>query len=405
MSTISTLFLIAVVAVLAPLLSEITPGRALPVVVAEIVLGIVAGPMLGIAEPDAVLELLAGLGLAFLFFLAGAEIDIKRISGRPLLLGAQGWLLSLVLGVIVAVGLAAADIASPVKFVAAALATTALGTLMPILRDARVLETDLGRYVIAVGMFGELCPIILISLLLSGSTDEALTTALLIAFTVIALACAVAAKRLRPPRFMALLDRSMHTTSQLPVRACVLLLVALVYVARDFGFDMILGAFAAGMVVSLAAPSIREPEVLKHKLEAIGFGFLVPVFFITSGLTFDLDGLANDPGSLALVPIFLLALLAVRGLPALLYRRDLGGRDQIALAFYSATTLPIVVAITTIAVTDEKMGSDTAAALIAAGMFSVLIFPTVGRLVSSATGASTAAGGEPPRVSEASAAS
>jgi Kef-type K+ transport system membrane component KefB len=384
-TTVSTLFLIAVIAVLAPLLSEITPAAMLPVVVAEIVLGIVAGPMLGIAEPSALLELLSGLGLAFLFFLAGAEIDLDRISGRPLFLGAGGWLVSLVLAVIVAGGLAAADIASPVKFVAAALATTALGTLMPILRDANLLQTHLGRYVIAVGMFGELCPIILISLLLSGSTDEFLTTALLIAFTAIALACATMAKRMRPPRFMALLDRSMHTTSQLPVRVCMLLLIALVYVARDFGFDVILGAFAAGMVVSLASPSIKEPEVLKHKLEAIGFGFLVPIFFITSGITFDLDGLANDPASIALVPIFLLALLGVRGLPALLYRNDLRPRDQLALAFYSATSLPIIVAITTIAVTDEKMGSDTAAALVAAGMLSVLIFPSVARLLSRAT--------------------
>ena len=190
---------------------------------------------------------------------------------------------------------------------------------------------------------------------------------------------------MRPPRFMALLDRSMHTTSQLPVRVCMLLLIALVYVARDFGFDIILGAFAAGMVVSLASPSIKEPEVLKHKLEAIGFGFLVPIFFITSGIVFDLDGLTNDPGSIALVPIFLLALLAVRGLPALLYRNDLRPRDQLALAFYSATSLPIIVAITTIAVTDRKMGSDTAAALVAAGMLSVLIFPTVARLLSRAT--------------------
>jgi Kef-type K+ transport system membrane component KefB len=395
---VSTLFLIAFIAVLAPFLSEITPAAMLPVVVAEIVLGIVAGPVLGIAKPSDLLELFSGLGLAFLFFLAGAEIDLDRISGRPLLLGASGWLVSLVLATIVAVGLSVGDMASPVKFVAAALATTALGTLMPILRDAHVLQTHLGRYVIAVGMFGELCPIILISLLLSGSTHEFLTTALLIAFTAIALACATVAKSVRPPRFMALLDRSMHTTSQLPVRFCMLLLVALVYVARDFGFDVILGAFAAGMVVSLASSSIKEPEVLKHKLEAIGYGFLVPIFFITSGITFDLDGLTSNPGSLALVPIFLLALLAVRGAPALLYRNDLRPRDQLALAFYSATSLPLIVAITTIAVTDRKMGSDTAAALVAAGMLSVLIFPSVARLLSRATAKAAPPLGDAPEV-------
>jgi Kef-type K+ transport system membrane component KefB len=397
-TTVSTLFLIAIIAVLAPLLSEITPAALLPVVVAEIVLGIVAGPMLGIAEDSALLELLAGLGLGFLFFLAGAEIDLSRIKGRPLTLAASGWLASLVLAIIAAVAFAAGDIASPVKFVAAALATTALGTLMPILRDANLLHTHLGRHVIAVGMFGELGPIILISVLLSGSTDEYLTTALLITFTLIALACATVAKRARPPRFMALLDRSMHTTSQLPVRVCMLLLIGLVYVARDFGFDIILGAFAAGMVVSLASPSIKEPEVLKHKLEAIGFGFLIPIFFITSGIVFDLDGLTNDPGSIALVPIFLLALLAVRGIPALLYRNDLRPRDQLALAFYSATSLPIIVAITTIAVTDGKMDSDTAAALVAAGMLSVLIFPAVARFLSRATAQAAPRAGEAPEI-------
>jgi Kef-type K+ transport system membrane component KefB len=380
--TLTTLFLVAVIAVLAPLLSELTPSHALPVVVAEIALGILAGPVFHLAKPNAVLSALAGLGLAFLFFLAGAEIDLGRIRGRPLMLGAVGWAVSLGLALAVAGAFAATDIASPVIFVAGALATTALGTLMPILRDAGVLETRLGTYVVAVGMVGELCPIVLISLLLSGSANHLLTGILLVVFAALAVACALVAQRVRPRRFLALLDRHMHSTSQLPVRFCMLLLVTLVYIARNFGLDVILGAFAAGMVIGIAAKPVDGPGVLQHKLEAIGFGFLIPIFFITSGLTFDLSGLTSDTGALVLVPIFLLALLGVRGLPALLYRGELAGRDRLALALYSATTLPLIVALTAIATSDGRMSSETAAALVAAGMLSVLIFPAAARVVS-----------------------
>ena len=394
--SVSTLFVVAVVAVLAPLLAEITPRNLLPVVVAEIALGILAGPVLELAKPDAVLDAFSGLGMAFLFFLAGAEIDLARIRGRPLMLGASGWAVSLGLAFLVASAFAATDVASPVIFVAGALATTALGTLMPILRDARVLETRLGTYVVAVGMCGELFPIVLISLLLSGSADQLLTAILLAAFAAVAVVCALAAQRYHPRRFVALLDRHMHTTAQLPVRVCLLLLVSLVFVARDFGLDVILGAFAAGMVVGVATRPVGAPGVLQHKLEAIGFGFLVPIFFITSGLTFDLDGLTGDTGALLLVPVFLLALLAVRGLPALLYARDLGRRERVALGFYSATSLPIIVAITAIATSDGRMSSETAAALVAAGMLSVLVFPAVARTLSGPVRSTALAGGDAP---------
>ena len=249
---LTTLFIVAVVAVLAPLLSEFTPASLLPVVVAEIALGILAGPVFGFAETDAVLDALSALGMGFLFFLAGTEIDLEKIRGRPLILGASGWAVSLGLAFVVAGGLAATDVAGPVIFVAGALATTALGTLMPILRDARLLQTRLGAYVVAVGMCGELCPIVLISLLLGGSADEFLTGLLLVAFAAVAVACSMAAHRYRPQMFLELLARHMHSTAQLPVRVCLLVLVALVFIARDFGLDVILGAFAAGMVVGTA---------------------------------------------------------------------------------------------------------------------------------------------------------
>jgi Kef-type K+ transport system membrane component KefB len=318
---------------------------------------------------------LAGLGLAFLFFLAGMEIDPQRLRGRPLLLGAGGWALSLGLALAVAGGLAALGLAIPVGFVAVALSTTALGTLLPILRDAGVLPTRLGRHTVAAGLCGELFPIILISLLLGGTADRPLTAILLVAFAIVTLGCAVVALRVRPARLIGLLDRSMHATSQLPVRVCVLLLVALVALAEDFGLDVILGAFAAGMVAGLASGANGGSAMLEHKLEAIGFGFLVPVFFIASGVSFDLHALTSDAAALAQVPLFLAALLVVRGVPALLHRHELAPRDRVALALYSSTTLPLVVAITTIAVAGGHMRSATAAALVAAGMLSVLLFP------------------------------
>jgi Kef-type K+ transport system membrane component KefB len=379
--TIASIPLVAAVAVLAPLLTELPLLRLLPVVVMELALGIVAGPVFGLTEPSALLKDLSGLGMAFLFFMGGMEVDMRRISGRPLALGAGGWALSLGLAFVVAGLLAIAGVDIPVVFVAAALATTALGTLLPIMRDAGVLPTRLGRHAVAAGMCGELFPIIAISLVLTTTADRTLTGVLLVAFVLVTLVCGFGALRVRPPRVGALMDRTMHATSQLPVRACILLLVVLVYLAKDFGLDVVLGAFAAGMVARLAAGSRESSRVLEHKLDAIGFGFLIPIFFITTGLTFDLDGLLGDTEALIQVPIFLLALLAVRGLPALLYGGELQRREQIALAFYSATTLPLVVAITTIAVAGGHMRSETSAALVAAAMLSVVLFPLIALLV------------------------
>ena len=375
--SVETLLVVAVGAVLAPLIVELTPRIVLPVVVVEVLLGIVAGPVLGLAEPGGFLNGLAGLGLAFLFFLAGMEIDLPRVSGRPLRLGAAGWGISLATAFVVAAALGITGVATPVHFVAAALCTTALGTLLPILRDAGVLPTRLGRHALAVGMCGELFPIVLMSVLLTSVADRSLTVVLLVTFVVVAVICALVAMRVRPARLVALLERSMHTSSQLPVRGCMLLLVTLVYLAEDFGLDVILGAFAAGMVVGLIPRPEGAPRVLESKLEAIGFGFLVPIFFIHSGLAFDLHALTSAPLALAEIPLFLAALLIVRGLPALMYRSELGARDRVALALYSSTTLPLVVAITAIATAGGHMDGQTAASLVGAAMVSVLVFPAL----------------------------
>jgi Kef-type K+ transport system membrane component KefB len=261
--------------------------------------------------------------------------------------------------------------------VGAALATTALGTLMPILRDARELPTRFGAYAVASGAMGEFGPILLIALVLSSDEGEhGMTLVLMLVFTAIIVAGAYVALKFRSPRVILLLQQKMHTSAQLPVRLAILVLASLVILARDLGLDAILGALAAGVVVALASPG-EHGEALRHKLEGIGFGFFVPIFFVTTGLRYDLQALISSRLALLQLPMFLGLFLVVRGLPALLVRRELDLRSRIALGLLSATQLPLVVAIADIGVRSGRLKQETAASLIGAGMASVLLFPIV----------------------------
>jgi Kef-type K+ transport system membrane component KefB len=193
-------------------------------------------------------------------------------------------------------------------------------------------------------------------------------------FAAIILAAAFVAARFRPPRLILVLQAKMHTSAQLPTRIAVLVLAALVILARDLGLDAILGALAAGVVVALMAPG-EYGEALRHKLEGIGFGFFVPIFFVATGLRYDVQALVSSASALLQLPMFLGLFLVVRGLPALLVRRDLEVSARVSLALLSATQLPLVVAIAEIGLRSEKLSAETAAALVGAGMASVLLFP------------------------------
>lgn len=374
----SSLAVIVVAAVLAPLLTELLKRFRIPGVVLEIGLGILIGPqLLGLAEATEIVSAFSNLGLSFLMFLAGFEIELDRIRGRPLSLAGRGWLLSLVLGfgaagIMVIEGFALSDL-----LIGLALTTTALGTLLPMLNDAGVIETRFGDHVLAVGTVGEFGPIVAIALLLT-TDNPAHTALLLMAFIVLAVATVLIATRARRPRVLELMSRHLESSAQLPVRVSVLLVVALVWVAAHLGLDVLLGAFTAGIVVRLFTEG-ADQEVIAGKLAAIGFGFLVPVFFVVSGITFDLESLTESAATLLRVPIFLLCFLFVRGLPALLfYRRDLSGSEPAALAFFSATALPLVVVITGIGLQTERMEPENAAALVGAAMLSVLLYPLIG---------------------------
>lgn len=370
---------IPLLAVLAPLIVRVlSPWVRIPIVVFELVLGILIGPsILGWVQPTEFLDTLSEFGLAMLFFVAGSEIDFAGIRGRPVVRSTIGWLVSLALGMAAGFLILPGDSA---VIIAIALSSTALGTLLPILRDAGELKTPFGRAVTAVGALGEFGPLVAISVFLSGRQPGA-SAIVLVVFVLIAAGAILLAMRMPHGRLHAFVRSSLHTSGQFAIRVIMLILGALVVLSLLFDLDMLLGAFAAGVVWQLIMRNAPEPDraQVESKVEAVAFGFLVPVFFIYTGVTFDLRALLADTRSLILLPILLVLLLVIRGLPATLSSPPGSTvRDRLSLALLGATGLPIIVAVTGIGVDEGFIGPALAAALVGAGMLSVLIFPLVG---------------------------
>jgi Kef-type K+ transport system membrane component KefB len=373
-----TLVLIMAAAVLAPLLAEGVARRIrVPLVIFEIALGIVIGPdVLGWAHSDQVVDTLSDLGLAMLIFLAGYEIDFAAVRRTTLRRAAWSWLISLALGIGLALWISGGE-TYRAFVIGTALTSTALGTVLPILRDRGELRGRFGRVVSAFGAVGEFGPVVAMALLLSGRKPGE-SAALLIAFGLITAGAVWWALRPRPPWFSRLIDTTLHSSGQFAVRFVMLLLVCMLGLAEAFGLDILLGAFAAGILTRLVlhgASPAHSAEVF-GKVEALGFGFLVPLFYVVTGIEFDLAALLDDGRALALLPVFLLLFLLVRGGPVyLLAPPGLGPGGRPALALFASTCLPLVVAITTIGVDQKALGTDEAAALVGAAMLSVLLLP------------------------------
>lgn len=377
-----SLVLIMSVAVLAPLIAyAVSRWLAVPLVIFEILLGILIGPdVLGWVHTGEVIDVLSELGLAMLIFLAGYEIQFDRVKGDTLKRSVWAWVAALALGLGIGTLLAHGGGFDKGVYVGTALTSTALGAILPVLRDAGDLQSRFGSVMMAVGSVGEFGPIIAMALLLSGRAPGR-SAVLLIAFALLTAAAVCWALRPKPPWFSRIIARTLHSSAQFAVRLVVLLLVAMLALSEVLGLDILLGAFAAGLITRLvlhgAAP--ESSETVLSKVEAMGFGFLVPLFFVVTGIQFDLDALLGGGRVLLLLPVFLLLFLVVRGLPIwLLAPRDLGKRDRSALVLFGSTALPLVVAITTLGVDAGKVEPGEAAALVGAGMVSVLVFPLIG---------------------------
>ncbi len=391
-TAVPTLVLIAGAAVLAPLLAEWS-RRIVPVpeVVIQILLGILLGPyVLALAHPNSVVTALSDFGLTYLMFLAGTELDVATMRKGHLGRSAIAWLCSVAVALAVGAGLSASGLVLDPVVVGLCLTTTALGTLLPVLRDSGIIGSRFGSVMLSVGAVGEFGPVVAVAILLT-QRDSRITLLLLLLFVAVAVIAALLAVQVHPPRMIALLRRHLNSSSQLPIRISVLLVFVLVYLTLKLSLDVLLGAFAAGVVVRLFIPP-EDYEPVTSKLEAIGFGFLIPIFFIESGIKFDLHALLDKPKVLLLVPVFTVLFLVTRGVPTwIFFRSVLTKAETSALAILASTGLPLIVVITTIGVGEHRMTPQNAAALVAAGMLSVLLYPIVGmrRLQREQAGATT----------------
>ena len=377
-----SLLVIFTIAALTPILVDLPKGIRVPGVVAEIILGIIVGPQeLGWVHTGEVVNTFAEFGLAMLIFLAGFEIDIQRIKGRPITLALTAWGFSLAVGLAVGGILAASGFAISSLVIGLALTTTALGTLLPILADAGELGTPFGAAVLAGGAVGEVCPIVAIALLLA-SNNPASTVLVLLAFVALIMGAIWLALRPRPQRLGRLLSTTLHTSGQLAVRLCLLLLAALVWLASELDLDVLLGAFGAGLVVRifLERPGNDPKELhdINERLSSIGYGLFIPLFFVVTGVRFDLDALFGSPTTVLRVPLFLALFVLARGVPSwIVHRKDLPRDQLLPYSLMMSTALPLVVVITTIGLDTNRMKPENAAALVGAGLLSVMVMPTI----------------------------
>ena len=371
---LQALLAVAVVAALAPALAAAFPKPKIPQVVIMILSGILIGPaVLGLAN-TASLTLLSNVGLGFLFLLAGYELDPALLRERAGRLAIVGWCISAVIAVAAVGGLTAAGFVRDYLPIGIALTTTALGTLLPILKDNDMLTGQFGRYVLAAGAVGEVFPILAIALVLT-RRREFITTASIALICGAALLLAIAPRFLGEARLRTLIRQGQRATAQTTLRWSFVLLLALLVLAARFGLDVVLGAVIAGVVLrSWSRRMGVDITPLEQKLDAVGYGIFIPIFFVTSGMTLDLPAMVKAP---LRVLVFLVLLLVVRGLPSLVvYRKALPRSQRLQMTFITATTLPLLIALAEIGLRDGTMLPANAAALVGAGVLSVLIFPS-----------------------------
>ena len=379
----NSVLIIAAVAVLVPLVLGLVPQLPIPEAVLEVIAGVVVGPaVLGWVRADAPVQVLSDLGLGMLLFLAGLEIDIERLRGPLARLAVSAFAVSVVLGLGCAYAFQLAGEAVQPLLLAIILMSTSTGLLLPLLKDAGQESTGFGQLVMTAGALAEIVPIMLLALFFSATSATPGAQAVSLAIFAVLLVLSGTAlnwvRRLEPAG--RLLNHLSDSSAQLRVRASLTLALAFGVLAYRFGFASILGAFAAGLLVRIVNLARHSPHPqFRVKLEGISFGFLVPIFFISTGVEFPLKALLANPAALAAVPLFLAALLLVRGLPALLYVRFTGRRRAAAAGLLQATTLTFVIVAAQAGLAGGKITPTAAASLLAAGLLSAAVFPAVAR--------------------------
>jgi Kef-type K+ transport system membrane component KefB len=381
MPAFDNLLIVVAVTFVAPLTLGFFPSVKLPSVVLEILAGIVIGPsVLGIVHVDEAISVISVLGLAFLLFLAGLEIDFQRLRGQVLRVTMIAFVVSFGIALLVALVLKATGLIETPLLIAIILCATSLGVLIPVLKDAGEISSTFGQLIVAAGTIADFGAVILLSIFFSGEGSVGSTLILIGSLVVLAVAVFIAVKGAERSSLLRQdLLRLQDTTAQIRVRGAVVLLVGFAAIADSLGLESILGAFIAGAVLSLLDKDeqMTHPE-FRRKLEAVGFGIFIPVFFVTSGVNYDLDALTSSASNVLMVPIFLAALLAARGLPALLYRRLLDTKHTAIAGLMQATSLPFIVAAVAIGEDLNLVTAAEGAALIGAGLLSVLLFPVIG---------------------------
>lgn len=385
-STESSLFWIVLCSVLAPLIAGLVPRKLVPEVVLLLVLGVLVGPnVLGWAQTNEPIELLRELGLGMLFLLAGYEIELDELTGPGGRRATWTWLACLGTALVTIWVLGLSGAIHSETAVAIALTSTALGTLLPILKDSGMLATPVGGTVMHHGALGELGPIVAMAILL-GTRGPVRSLLVLLVFAVAAVGVSLFTTQLRREgsKLLEIIRAGAETTGQTVVRLSMLLLVTLGLLAAAFHLDVVLGAFAAGFVLRRLLPTGHE--TLELRLTGVGFGFLIPIFFVTSGMAIDPAAVAGEPGVLVL---FVALILVIRGgivfvserLHARTATPSSGVRDSVAVALYASTGLPIIVAVTSAAVSAGQMSTTNASVLVAGGAVTVLACPLAATLL------------------------
>jgi Kef-type K+ transport system membrane component KefB len=384
--TLINLLLISVVAFTVPFVLGLFPRIRIPAAVAEIVAGIIVGPsVLGWIHFDSSIQLVSTIGVAFLLFLAGMALDLHSLKGAPLVLGSIGFVLSIGIGGVVETLFRQKELVSSPFLVAIALSATSLGIVVPVLRDTGYLDTPTGVFTLAGGSAAEFGTIVLLGVFFSdrGGTPakESALLVVVAAVAVLLLWGLTSFSRFEATRRVLRLQA--YTSWQVRVRLAWMIMLAGAVLAVALGFQAILGTFIGGAVFAVVIAGWDDEKGLRNKLDAVGFGFFVPVFFVASGMHIDLSSLAHV-AALARVAALVGVLLLVRALPALLYRRHLSGRETLAAGLLQATNISFIVVATTVG---ERLHAITVAGstgLIAAGLISALVFPPVAQRLLSA---------------------